>query len=142
MSKVALVAFKGTVAQKVIELCFGFDKFYVDSNLRGIEKLVGSGELESYDRIVALGLKNRSKDAFVHVEGVALLRGKILPLDTGLSDGVRFQKTKIHASLEKSWCNILAAQLRAKYPKKSVAFLHIPPKTSVIEVSEYLNGKL
>lgn len=136
--RIALVAFKGTIAQRVALLCAGLDGFEVASSQKAVVALAESGQLDNYDRIVAMGLKNGSKDNYVHVEGFCYSNGSKHRLDTSLADGSMFKQTILPPNLEKSYCNTLAAALKNKYPNKAVEFLHIPPRLNVADVAAAL----
>src|SRR5690348_1531036 len=121
---IALVAFKGTVALATMRLCSNnYPKFEVSSSDSGINNLINSGVLDGFDTIIAMGLKNASRDSYVHVEKLCYQQGKVITLDTKLADDKLFKATAMTLKLEKSWCNKLASGLKVKYPKKTVVFL-------------------
>lgn len=140
MQRVALVAFSGTVAHKVMDLCEGFDRFEVGSGHVAIPKFVSSGVLDGYEKIIAMGLQKRSRAKFVSVEKICWYDGKELALDYELEDGDLFVASKIAARFEKTFCNMLASELRLRYPGKIVTFLHIPPKADKVLVASRLSS--
>lgn len=128
---VAFVAFNGTNAHRLMLLIKGQDVFSIASSDQAISELVASGSLDGYAKIIAMGLKNRSKDTFVHVEQVCFRHGQEYKLDTVLADGELFRATRISKGLERSWCNKLAVALKQRYMAKPIAFLHVPPAVSL-----------
>lgn len=138
-----MVAFRRTVAHKVAVQCAGFDVYDVGSSERLIGELINSGVLDKYDCIVALGLKNRSKDYYVHVESVCFdVEGKVISLQANLADNADFKVTRVSRNQSGSFCNILAAGLSQKYKHKKISFLHIPPKIYVPTIANSLRERL
>lgn len=142
MPSVALVAFRGTIADKVMQSCRGFAKFKVGSSRKAINSLVESGVLNNFERVIAMGLKNKSRDLFVHVEEICFINDHKVLLDTSLADNILLKPSRMSKALQSSWCNLLVAALKNRYPDKQVAFLHIPPKANVASVATAIDSGL
>ncbi len=137
---VALIAFKGTVGERVARLASGYTTFVVASSAERIQALCQSDILKPFDLIVGLGVYTGPGRDFVHVEQECTdADGKAYRLDVSLADDEFFKQS---ATIKKSWCNKLAAAVSQAYPKTRVAFLHVPGNVPVQCVATELAQKL
>lgn len=132
--KIALVAFRGTIAATVAAQCEGFYTYTVGSGAKHVKTFCQLPDLVTYDFIVAMGVTTRRPRGFVRVEQ-ACAGGR---LDTSLVDGQLFQ---VSTTIGSSWCNVLATELVA-ITKARPAFLHIPSGINTVTVAKLLQAKL
>lgn len=129
--KIALVAFRGTIAAAIALHCQGFDTYQVGSSEKQITALCPT--LSAYDFIVAMGVTTKRPRGFVRVER-ACTGG---PLDVSLAEGELFQVSR---SIGDSWCNMLATRVLGQH--KTVAFLHVPSGIDILATAQALQTKL
>lgn len=135
MRRIALVAFRGTIAAKVMTEVKGFDIYEVGSSQRLIEVFCKTSNLQPYSFIVGMGVFTHQKGGFVHVEKHSAAG----ELNGELADGGLFRVTQ---SLGTSWCALLVECLQNAYPNKELAFLHIPTGSNVQNIVMHLQLKL